>query len=59
MALIHWKESMTTQPAYGLTHAYRVGTVTGLVTLADAIREMAKQDSVDVVFEPYDWSVTN
>jgi len=48
---------MTSQPAYGLTHAYLVGQV-ACVTLAQALRAMVNQGLTpkDISFAPFDWS---
>lgn len=49
---------MTSQPAYGLTHAYRVGDVTGITSYPKAIRLASELDIslLDIRFEPYDWT---
>lgn len=46
---------MTTQPAYGMTHGYRVGTVV-VATLAEALSELAKQGRT--LFE-YDYVIVD
>lgn len=48
---------MTTQPAFGMTHGYRVGTVI-VATLAKALAELVKQGKQPFGYEYVlvDWS---
>lgn len=48
---------MTTQPAYGMTHGYRVGTVI-VATLGEALRELVRQGLTPFEYEYVlvDWS---